>query len=223
MKVHQIKSKYTYYTHMGKAGPLVIKAPVILSDLKILIPISTTLSLDKDYKSTTSDYNKVIISKLKLRNENELVISGFLLKLLECSIIENNKLCKYNRIFKIPIDKKICIEFNQQANLSCKSCKSIQTFDPEPFNCHLDSIELLKDSAEYSCYEYLSEMVISVRLSLSQVQNVFIPEPEGNVYIQSKGSKNFILTEDCNKDFYYLVGENPKKGLIADKVTIDTD
>ena len=223
MKVHQNKSNSTYYTHMGKAGPLVIKAPVILSDLKLLIPISTTLLLDKDYKSAISDYNKVIISKLELKNEKELVISGFLLKLLECSIIENNKPCKYNRIFKIPIDKKICIEFNQQPILSYKVCKSVQTFDPEPLNCHLDSIELLKDSAEYSCYEYISEIIISVRLSLSQVQNVFIPEPEGNVYLQSKGCKNFILAENCNKDFYYLVGKNTKKGLIADKVTIDND
>ncbi|MGG7176892.1 hypothetical protein ACQPU1_04815 [Clostridium paraputrificum] len=223
MKVHHSKSKDTYYTHMGKAGPLVIKAPVVLSDLKILIPISTILSLDKDYISATSDYNKVIISKLELKNEKELLISGFLLKLLECSILENNRLCKYNRVFKIPIDKKICIEFNQQPNLSCKCCNTLQTFDSEPINCHLDSIELLKDSSEYSCYEYLSEMIISVRLSLSQVQNVFIPEPEGNVYLQSKGSKNFILAEDYNKDFYYLVGENPKKGLIAEKVIIDND
>ena len=71
-----------YYVPLGKAGSLVIQAPVVLSKLKITLPLSTKINLSKTSLHVKTKQNKVFIKKPRLSSENKLILTGHIEKLL---------------------------------------------------------------------------------------------------------------------------------------------
>ena len=72
--------KCEFYIPMGRVGSLVIQAPVVLSRLKISMPITSNLDLSDSYKNIDTFSNKVFISKPKLKHKNTLSLNGYIEK-----------------------------------------------------------------------------------------------------------------------------------------------
>lgn len=207
-----------YYVSMGKPGSLIIKAPVVLSNLKISIPITTELNFHARYINISENTNKISLSTLEITGNNELIIKGFIYKSLKYSInkIDINSTKNFN--LDIPIEEKININFEQIPINNNIDFKLYYQKNSQPIYCDLDYIQILQDIVTKKNNTYINEIIISLHLSLTQVQNVFIPEPEGNVLILKENSNGFILDKiDTNKP-NYVIGLNPQKGLIAKSI-----
>lgn len=207
-----------YYVSMGKPGSLIIKAPVVLSNLKISIPITTELNFHERYINISENTNKISLNTLEITGNNELIIKGFIYKSLKYSInkIDINSTKIFN--LDIPIEEKININFEQIPINNNIDFKLYYQKNSQPIYCDLDYIQILQDIVTKKNNTYINEIIISLHLSLTQVQNVFIPEPEGNVLILKENSNGFILDKiDTNKP-NYVIGLNPQKGLIAKSI-----
>ncbi|WP_419747758.1 hypothetical protein ACNULB_08845 [Clostridium perfringens] len=206
-----------YYAPMGKPGSLVIKAPVILSKLKISIPIYTKINLKENYINVIDKNNKILLDTLKIRGENELVIKGNISKTLKyfSNKYSINSLKTFN--MNIPIKEKVNINFNQAPINSNINLKLYYQKSSQPIYCELECIKIAKDIITKINNTYVNKFGIYLYLSLIQVQDVFISEPEGNAFILRENSKYFVLDESDFEKENYLIGFNPQKGLIAKK------
>lgn len=212
------KTNCEYYVSMGKPGSLIIKAPVVLSNLKISIPITTELNFEESYINISENTNKISLSTIEITGNNELIIKGSIYKTLKYSInkITPNSIKSFN--LDIPIEEKIAIDFDQIPINNNIDFKLYYQKNSQPIYCDLDYIQVLQDIVTKKNNSYINEIIISLHLSLTQVQNVFIPEPEGNVLILNENSNGFILNKvDTNKTSY-MIGFNPEKGLIAKSI-----
>ncbi|GAA0071910.1 hypothetical protein UT300003_34350 [Clostridium sardiniense] len=207
-----------YYVSMGKPGSLIIKAPVVLSNLKISIPITTELNFKESYINISENTNKISLSTLEITGNNELIINGSISKVLKYSISKINLNSAKSFNLDIPISEKININFDQIPINNNIDFKLYYQKNSQPIYCDLDYIQVLQDIITKKDNNYINEIIISLHLSLTQVQNVFIPEPDGNVLILNENSNGFILDKVDNDDPTYMIGFNPKKGLIAKSI-----
>lgn len=207
-----------YYVSMGKPGSLIIKAPVVLSNLKISIPITTELNFKESYINISENTNKISLSTLEITGNNELIINGSISKVLKYSINKINLNSTKSFNLDIPISEKININFDQIPINNNIDFKLYYQKNSQPIYCDLDYIQVLQDIITKKDNNYINEIIISLHLSLTQVQNVFIPEPDGNVLILNENSNGFILDKTDNDEPSYMIGFNPKKGLIAKSI-----
>lgn len=207
-----------YYVSMGKPGSLIIKAPVVLSNLKISIPITTELNFKESYINISENTNKISLSTLEITGNNELIINGSISKVLKYSISKINLNSAKSFNLDIPISEKININFDQIPINNNIDFKLYYQKNSQPIYCDLDYIQVLQDIITKKDNNYINEIIISLHLSLTQVQNVFIPEPDGNVLILNENSNGFILDKVDNNEPTYMIGFNPKKGLIAKSI-----
>ena len=207
-----------YYVSMGKPGSLIIKAPVILSNIKLSIPITTKLSLGKEYIDITDNTNKISLTTLKVVGNNELIIKGSISKTLKYSF--NRASINSNATFniEIPINGKTYIDFDQIPINNNIDFKLYYQKNSQPIYCELDHVKIIQDIITKKNNSYTNDLNICFHISLIQVQNVFIPEPDGNVFVLQENSDNFILSKPDFKDEKYIIGFNPNKGLIAKKI-----
>lgn len=207
-----------YYVSMGKPGSLIIKAPVVLSNLKISIPITTELNFKESYINISENTNKISLSTLEITGNNELIIRGSISKVLKYSINKLNLNSSKSFNLDIPIAEKININFDQIPINNNIDFKLYYQKNSQPIYCDLDYIQVLQDIITKKDNNYINEIIISLHLSLTQVQNVFIPEPDGNVLILNENSNGFILGKVDTDEPSYMIGFNPKKGLIAKSI-----
>lgn len=213
-----------YYVPLGKAGSLVIQAPVVLSRLKITIPLLTKINLSKFCLNLKTKQNKVFIKKPRLSSENKLILTGHIEKLLfyTSSDSDNTENIKNNKTFNlyIPIENYISINFDQIPVRSEKSTQYYYEKGDEPISYNMESIQIINDNIEYTDSGYVSELTLCLQFSLTQLQYVFIPEPEGDVILLQPHS-NKPLQNPNNDNFYYSIGYDHSIGLIANKTMLN--
>lgn len=213
-----------YYVPLGKAGSLVIQAPVVLSRLKIDIPLSTKINLPKSCVNLKTKQNKVFIKKPRLSPENKLILTGHIEKslLYASSDLDNTINMENNKTFNlyIPIEEHISINFDQIPVRNEKQTQYYYEKGDEPINYNMESIQLINDDIEFTDLGYVSELKLSLQFSLTQLQYVFIPEPEGDVILLQPHS-NKPLQNPNNDNFYYSIGFDHSTGLVANKTMLN--
>ena len=173
-------TKYEFYVPMGRVGSLVIQAPVVLSRLKASIPITSNIDISNSYNDINTLSNKVFLSKPTISNNSILSIEGYVEKEIQYS-----KTCDLNT--KIPFNTRIPFKFSVLPEIknSNNSNSNFYTRSPAQISFSIDSIDIDSDSYNIVNCFYENSMVISIKLTLTQNQYVFIPEPEGNVLLQN--------------------------------------
>lgn len=213
-----------YYVPLGKAGSLVIQAPVVLSRLKITLPLSTKINLSKTALNVKTKQNKVFIKKPRLSSENKLILTGHIEKLLfyTHNKAENTSDLKDTKTFNlyIPIDEQITVNFDQLPVHFEKNTEYYYEQGSEPINYNMESIQIINDEIEYTDSGYINELTLCLQFSLTQLQYVFIPEPEGDVILLQPHS-NKPVQNPSNDNFYYSIGYEHSTGLIANKTIVD--
>ena len=213
-----------YYVPLGKAGSLVIQAPVVLSRLKIDIPLSTKINLPKSCVNLKTKQNKVFIKKPRLSPENKLILTGHIEKslLYASSDLDNTINMENNKTFNlyIPIEEHISINFDQIPVRNEKQTQYYYEKGDEPINYNMESIQLINEDIEFTDLGYVSELKLSLQFSLTQLQYVFIPEPEGDVILLQPHS-NKPLQNPNNDNFYYSIGFDHSTGLVANKTMLN--
>lgn len=105
-----------YYVPLGKAGSLVIQAPVVLSRLKITVPLSSKINLSKSCMNLKTKQNKVFIKKPRLSDENKLILTGHIEKFIFYTDTDSNDILNINnsKLFNlyIPIEEYITVNFD---------------------------------------------------------------------------------------------------------------
>lgn len=105
-----------YYVPLGKAGSLVIQAPVVLSRIKITIPLSSKINLSKSCMKLKTKQNKVFIKKPRLSDENKLILTGHIEKFIFYTDTDSNDILNINnsKLFNlyIPIEEYITMNFD---------------------------------------------------------------------------------------------------------------
>lgn len=208
--------KCEYYVPMGKPGVVVIKVPVVLSILKISIPINNKFRLDTYCSRMEIVSNKISINKPKINKDNKLLIKGNVHKYIKYF----NDNLNNNLEIDIPINSEIIINFNQIPIYNQESSKGIFCEKSHTINCNINSIELITDCISELESIYCNEIVIDMTITLTQIQDVFIPEPEGKFILNSTNIKVAEDYEYCyeSNSRNYLVGYDNNKGLIANKL-----
>ncbi|HCW54715.1 MAG TPA: hypothetical protein DG753_13495 [Clostridium sp.] len=206
-----------FYVPMGRVGSLVIQVPVVLSIVKVSIPISSNIDISDSYDDVSTLSNKVFLSKPTLSNNSNLSIEGYVEKKIEymtnCNLNTNIPFAA-----TIPVNFSILPETKNSTSTSNNYYKR-----PSPkISFSIDSIDIESDSYEIVNCTYENSMVISIKLTLVQNQYVFIPEPEGDVLLQKQNS-NAIQSNDSQDNFYYTVGYDRNSGLIANKIPINNN
>ena len=213
-----------YYVPLGKAGSLVIQAPVVLSRLKITLPFSTKINLSTTSLNVKTKQNKVFIKKPRLSSENKLILTGHIEKFLLYTYndSENNSESKNTKIFNlyIPIEEQTTINFDQLPVNYEKNTEYYYEQGSEPINYNMESIQIVKDEIEYTDSGYINELTLCLQFSLTQLQYVFIPEPEGDVILLQPHS-NKPVQNPSNDNFYYSIGYEHSTGLVANKTIVD--
>lgn len=202
--------KYEFYIPMGRVGSLVIKAPVVLSYLKISIPLSSNIDLSDSYSSLNTLSNKIFLSKPKLKNGN-LYLNGYVEKK-----IESEGYCIQTT--NIPIHSDIPIDFSLLPSYKSPEEKCDNYYykkSPSPVSFSIESIEIDEDSYNIIDSSYFNNMTISIKIILTQMQYVFVPEPEGDVLLTKSEP---LQSQSSNDNFYYTVGYSNCTGLIANKI-----
>ena len=213
-----------YYVPLGKAGSLVIQAPVVLSRLKIQIPLSTKINLSKSCLNLKTKQNKVFIKKPRLSSENKLILTGHIEKFITFTSVDSDNTAdiKRNKTFNlyIPIEEHISINFDQIPVITEKNTQYYYERGDEPISYNMESIQLIYDNIEYTDSGYISELTLCLQFSLTQLQYVFIPEPEGDVILLPPHS-NKPLQNPNDDNFYYSIGYDHSAGLIANKTMLN--
>lgn len=199
---------------MGKPGSVVAKVPVILSKLKVSFPITFQFTLDENCILNEENSIKSEITNTYLCRNDDLILCGFFEKTLyyntsECSSCES-------KIIKTPIEEKFPLKFITMPNFPVRTKETIFTAPMEPICCNINSIELLKDTIVNDGNNYKNTAIISIDLSISQIQNVFIAEPECDAVLLEECSPHFMC-DDFNYYSNYEVGYNPTIGVIVEE------
>lgn len=211
-----------YYVPLGKAGSLIIQAPVVLSYLKVNIPVYTNINLSKNCLNVKTTQNKIFIKKPLLASDNKLILTGHIEKSLSYKTNSNNT-SKFSGTktlnIDIQIEEHVNITFDQFPVKNEKNTEFYYEKSDEPINCNMEFIELIQDNIQYTDSGYVNKLILSLQFSLTQLQYVFIPEPEGDVQLLNPNSNTPIQTPKTN-NFYYNIGFNNSVGLIANRTFI---
>ncbi|MDO5517470.1 MAG: hypothetical protein Q4F66_07930 [Clostridium sp.] len=207
--------KCEFYIPMGRVGSLVIQAPVVLSRLKISIPITSNIDLTDSYENIDTLSNKVFISKPKLKRKNKLSLNGYIEKKIDHkgSCIVTTTIPIYA---DVPIDFSLIPSYKPSDN-ECENYYYKKS--PSPISFSVDSIEIEEDSYKLVDHSYVNNMIVSIKFTLTQMQYVFIPEPEGDVLLTKSEP---LQSQSSTDDFYYTVGYNDCTGLIANKTCLES-
>lgn len=201
--------KCEFYVPMGRVGSLVIQAPVVLTRLKISIPITSNIDLPDSYNNINTLSNKVFLSKPNIDCNGTLSIEGYIEKKIE--YMESCQLStKIPFGTEVPVNYSILPEFKDCNNES----KTYYKKSPYKISFSIDSIDIESDSYKIVECSYENSMTVSIKLTLTQNQYVFIPEPEGDVLLYKS---NAVQSDNANDDCYYIVGYDKCSGLIANK------
>ncbi|MBE6072298.1 MAG: hypothetical protein E7208_10100 [Clostridium butyricum] len=210
------KVKCEYYVPMGKPGAIAIEAPVILSILEIYIPLSERINLDKTYLNVETISNKIFFRKPTLNRENKLSINGYINK---CIKYFNNNLDKKSEQYmdiNIPINSEILINFYHMPIYNNSKSKVNFYQKSKPIKCSFNCVEIIDDKISDIKFNRVIEMSLRLNLTLTQVQNVFIPEPDGNFILSSNNVKSCRCNKNSdNNKLNCVVGYDDNKGLIA--------
>ena len=209
--------KCEYYIPMGKPGSIVIKAPVVLSTLKISIPINKRINLNSKSSRIEIISNKISIKKPKFNKDNRLVINGYIHKYIKYFNNNSNKNIGRNLEVKIPINSEILINFDQMPIYNPVSNKNIFYEESKAIKCDFECIKLISDYIAQSEYRYFNDSLLELTVTLTQIQNIFIPEPDGDFVLITNNLKpnQFKNNGAENKNSHYLVGYDSSRGLIA--------
>lgn len=212
--------KCDYYVPMGKPGSIVIKAPVVLSTLKISIPINKKINLNSKCSRIEIMSNKISIKKPKFNRDNKLVINGCIHKYIKYFNNSFNKDIGRNLEIKTPINSKILISFDQIPIYNPVSDKNIFYEESKAIKCSFECVKLISDCILQSGDNYFNDSLLELTVTLTQIQNVFVPEPDGDFILISNNlkSKQFKNNSFENNDSNYLVGYDSSRGLIANRI-----
>ncbi len=212
--------KCDYYVPMGKPGSIVIKAPVVLSTLKISIPINKKINLNSKCSRINIISNKISIKKPKFNRDNRLVIKGYIHKYIRYFNKNFNKDIGRNLEIKVPINSEILISFDQIPIYNSVSNKNTFYEESKAIKCNFECIKLISDCISQSEYNYFNESLLELTVTLTQIQNIFIPEPDGDCVLISNNLKSNQLKNNSfeNNNNNYLVGYDSSRGLIANVI-----
>ena len=203
-----------YFVTLGKPGSLVIKAPVVLGTITIKISKATNIPFDPSYIDVLENINKLSLNPLDLDGDSTLLISGLINKTLKYTTITNSI---KSLTLNIPINECLEIKLNHSPILDTIDFKFYYHKKPNPISCELNYIKIEKDIIKKEKNGFFNEFSILLNVSLTQIQDVFIPEPEGEFIVLDKGSNKFKINSPSSPE--YIVGYNPEKGLIAENLT----
>lgn len=173
----------------GRSGPLIGIIPIVLSNL------STTIKCELHYKYPILNIktlkNKLSINEFKLIKNNEYIfISGYILK----TVVIISKKSPQKTTLNLPFHSTIKIKYSTYPqiinnNLTSSICKttSKNKLLSNAFyniNCDITSANITEKTLELENKE-LKLLLNSINLNIliTQNQNVFIPEPHGDVTI----------------------------------------
>ena len=203
-----------YFVTLGKPGSLVIKAPVVLGTITIKISKATNIPFDPSYIDVLENINKLSLNPLDLDGDSTLLISGLINKTLKYTTITNSI---KSLTLNIPINECLEIKLNHSPILDTIDFKFYYHKKPNPISCELNYIKIEKDIIKKEKNGFFNEFSILLNVSLTQIQDVFIPEPEGEFIVLDKDSNKFKINSPSSSE--YIVGYNPEKGLIAENLT----
>lgn len=203
-----------YFVTLGKPGSLVIKAPVVLGTITIKISKATNIPFDPSYIDVLENINKLSLNPLDLDGDSTLLISGLINKTLKYTTITNSI---KSLTLNIPINECLEIKLNHSPILDTIDFKFYYHKKPNPISCELNYIKIEKDIIKKEKNGFFNEFSILLNISLTQIQDVFIPEPEGEFIVLDKDSNKFKINSPSSPE--YIVGYNPEKGLIAENLT----
>lgn len=209
--------KCEYYVPMGRPGAIVIKAPVVLSTLRISIPINKKINLNSKCSRIKIISNKISIKKPKFNRDNKLVINGYIHKYIKYFNNNFSKDIGRNLEIKIPINSKILISFDQIPIYNPVSDKNIFYEESKAIKCRFECVKLINDCISQSEYNYFNDSLLELTVTLTQIQNIFIPEPDGDCVLVPNNLKSnkFKNNSFKNNNIHYLVGYDSSRGLIA--------
>ena len=204
----------------GKPGSLIIKAPVVLCNCSFTCPIEYNFRLHSN-----AIYNKITESNLLIntceydRHKNIVSITGLSKKTIKTITLNKNKenpLYSRSTTITIPIKQEIPVKFSESPiyNTALNST-SFKYMDNEIY-CEIPYKNVINESFT-KCKNKKAKNMYSIKFDLElevmllQNQKVFIPEPDGNVYISSKNT-----VQKCdNSNIYIEIGEDSNKRLIG--------
>lgn len=205
-----------YFVTMGKPGSLVIKAPVVIGNITVTLSKTTNIPFDSSYIDIIENINKLSLKPLDLSGNSDLLISGLISKTLQYTV--NNHMNSTKTLtLNIPLSECLQIKFNQAPILDTIDFKYYYHKKPDSISCELNYIKIEKDIIKRDNSGFINELVILINISLTQIQDVFIPEPEGEFIVLDKNSNSFKINPQPKTE--YVVGYNPDKGLIAENKT----
>ncbi|ENZ00272.1 hypothetical protein [Clostridium thermobutyricum] len=203
-----------YFVTLGKPGSLVIKAPVVLGTITIKLSKTTNIPFDPSYIDVLENINKLSLNPLDFDGDSTLLISGLINKTLKYTTITNSI---KSLTLNIPINECLEIKLNHSPILDTIDFKFYYHKKPNPISCELNHIKIEKDVIKKEKNGFFNEFSILLNVSLTQIQDVFIPEPEGEFIVLDKNSNKFKINSPSSPE--YIVGYNPEKGLIAENLT----
>ena len=203
-----------YFVTLGKPGSLVIKAPVVLGTITIKLSKTTNIPFDPSYIGVLENINKLSLNPLDFDGDSTLLISGLINKTLKYTTITNSI---KSLTLNIPINECLEIKLNHSPILDTIDFKFYYHKKPNPISCELNHIKIEKDVIKKEKNGFFNEFSILLNVSLTQIQDVFIPEPEGEFIVLDKNSNKFKINSPSSPE--YIVGYNPEKGLIAENLT----
>ncbi len=206
------EAKCQYCIPMGKPGAVIIKAPVVLSIINVSIPINKKFRIDNFCSKMEIVSNKISIKTLEINKDNKLFINGNMHKSIRCFRDKINSKLEMD----IPINSEILINFDQMPIYNKKKSKEIFYEESNKINCKINFVELIKDRILKLDSIYCNEVILCITITLTQIQDIFIPEPEGDFILTSTNLKETESYKNCN--FNYLVGYDNDKGLVANKL-----
>lgn len=210
-------------TLLGKAGPLVFKAPVLISNLEYCIPIEYKFKLNTNVIYAKTNDNNIIINKCELNYlKNKVYFEAIIEKHLTCLSISNyGKLNTEIIKIYIPVSETLDVTYISDPIISeinaDSSIKTMSNTNKENIYNELNSIYATDDSLNSSksvYYQYINTLNLNLDISIYQTQNIFIPEPEGNVYVSSSDAPP---NSDLELFKYIEVGFNPNKNKLIGK------
>lgn len=208
---------YDYHVPLGKPGALIAKIPIILTHLEFSFPLYFKLK-PKNYinlDDNSSDSNNVILNNVSISKNNKLLINGLFIKKIKYCSVSYDKAVDKCAILKIPINKILNIKFLKKPNLYTDKTNIFNKHNYSPIKYSIDHIKISDNCFCFKNNNSISKLTLSIKLYLYQMQNVFIPEPEGDFILLNKDSPYFKCSNPTCSDLY-VVGYNKDKGLIAD-------
>ncbi|MDR5586374.1 MULTISPECIES: hypothetical protein [Clostridium] len=208
---------YDYYVPMGKPGSLIAKIPIVLTYFEFSFPLYFKLEPNNyiNLNDNSRNSNRVIIDKISLNKNKQLIINGIFIKKIKCSDMCDAESSNKCTTIKISINKVLNIKFLHKPNLSTNKTNIFNKHNINPIKYTIEHVKISDSSYSSQNNNSINKIILSIKLYLSQVQSVFIPEPDGNFVLLNKNSPSFKCTNPNCSDLY-VVGFNKDKGLIAD-------